>query len=56
MNNITPTQQFRSVFERSFTWISGFLRNTRRFAEKPALFDPLSGKTWTYAASAKRRP
>lgn len=50
MNNITPTQQFRSVFERSFTWISGFLRNTRRFAEKPALFDPLSGKTWTYAA------
>ncbi len=39
---------FRQVFESRFTWLNGFLRNVRRFGNKAALFDPLSGRGWTY--------
>ena len=50
MNETYDVSAFRAVFERSFTWISGFLRNVRRFGEKTAVIDPASGWTWTYAA------
>lgn len=50
MNETYDVSAFRAVFERSFTWISGFLRNVRRFGEKTAVIDPASGRTWTYAA------
>lgn len=41
-------EHFKSVFERSFTWISGFLRNVRQYPGKRAMIDPLTEKIWTY--------
>ena len=38
---------FREVFETQFTWLCGFERNVRRYGGKTALFDPLSGRSWT---------
>ena len=43
-------EDFKSVFEREYTWIEGFMRNVRRFADKPAVIDPESGREWSYAA------
>lgn len=40
---------FKETFESEFTFMNGFLRNVRRFANRPALTDPIRGKTWTYA-------
>lgn len=41
--------QFRDNFEHGFTWLNGFLRNTTRLHDKPAMCDPESGRRWTYA-------
>ena len=41
---------FRDTFEHEFTWLNGFLRNVGRFAERPALHCPASGRRWTYRA------
>jgi len=40
---------FKDTFENEFTYLNGFLRNVRRFAEKPALTCPLRNRTWTYS-------
>lgn len=40
---------FKQTFENEFTYINGFIRNTHRFANKPALTCPIRDKTWTYA-------
>ena len=40
---------YRDVFERHFTYLAGFWRNVHRYAERPALHDPLTGRRWTYA-------
>jgi acyl-CoA synthetase (AMP-forming)/AMP-acid ligase II len=40
---------FRDVFEHHFTYMAGFWRNVHRYASRPALHDPLSGRRWTYA-------
>jgi acyl-coenzyme A synthetase/AMP-(fatty) acid ligase len=40
---------FRQVFEHHFTYAAGFARNTHRYASRPALHDPLTGRRWTYA-------
>jgi acyl-coenzyme A synthetase/AMP-(fatty) acid ligase len=40
---------FRDVFEHHFTYLAGFWRNVHRYASRPALHDPLSGRRWTYA-------
>ncbi|MCM1149197.1 MAG: acyl--CoA ligase [Butyricicoccus sp.] len=40
---------FADVFEANFTWLGGFERNVRRFAEKTALIDPARDRIWTYA-------
>lgn len=40
---------FKETFESEYTWLNGFLRNVMRFSDKPALFDPQSGKRWTYS-------
>jgi acyl-CoA synthetase (AMP-forming)/AMP-acid ligase II len=40
---------FREVFERRFTYLAGVERNSHRFASRPALHDPASGRRWTYA-------
>lgn len=41
-------EQFRQHFEHDFTWLNGFLRNVRRFADRPALYDAFSNRRWTY--------
>jgi acyl-CoA synthetase (AMP-forming)/AMP-acid ligase II len=43
-----PTR-FRDVFEHGFTYANGFARNTHRFAARPALREPDTGRSWTYA-------
>jgi acyl-CoA synthetase (AMP-forming)/AMP-acid ligase II len=42
-------EAFRQVFEHRFGYLAGVRRNSRRFAARPALHDPLSGRRWTYA-------
>ena len=39
----------RDVFDRTFTYSSGFWRNVHRYAERLAMLDPATGKSWTYA-------
>ena len=43
-------ENFKKVFESRYTWIEGFMRNVRRFGQRNALIDPLSGREWTYKA------
>ncbi|MBT2501367.1 class I adenylate-forming enzyme family protein [Curtobacterium sp. ISL-83] len=43
-----PTR-FRAVFDSSFTYAAGFARNTHRFANRPALREPATDRSWTYA-------
>ena len=50
MNYNYDAAGFRNVFERSFTWINGFMRSVRRFGEKTAMIDPMAERTWSYAA------
>ena len=38
---------FQEVFEQDFTYISGFMRNVRRFGDKIAVIDPIKEKEWT---------
>lgn len=38
----------REVFEAHFTWASGFERNVHRYAERTAMTDLPSGRSWTY--------
>ena len=40
---------FRAVFEHRFTYLAGVQRNSHRFALRPALIDPATGRRWTYA-------
>ncbi|MCL2419265.1 MAG: AMP-binding protein [Conexibacteraceae bacterium] len=42
-------EQFRQVFEHRFGYLAGVRRNSLRFASRPALHDPVSGRRWTYA-------
>jgi acyl-CoA synthetase (AMP-forming)/AMP-acid ligase II len=48
MYTYDPTA-FREVLERHFTHLAGVRRNSRRFASRPALHDPSTGRRWTYA-------
>jgi len=43
-----PTR-FREVFQSSYTYANGFARNVHRFADRPALRDPDTDRSWTYA-------
>lgn len=49
MKRTYDAENFASVFQRSFTWLAGFSRNVRRSPEHPAMIDPMTGRTWTYA-------
>ena len=42
-------EPFRQVFEHQFGYLAGVRRNSLRFASRPALHDPLTGRRWTYA-------
>ena len=39
---------FRDAFEHGYTWLAGFMRNVRRYPERPAINDPLTGRKWNY--------
>jgi len=40
---------YRVLVERHFTYAAGVARNTHRYARRPALHDPATGRRWTYA-------
>lgn len=41
-------ETFKHIFETHYTWIEGFMRNVRRYADRPAIIMP--GKNlWTYS-------
>lgn len=40
---------YRAFFETEFTYLNGFLRNTRRYAGRIAMIDPRTDTEWTYA-------
>lgn len=40
--------EFKRNFESEFTWLNGFMRNVWRFGYRTALFDPATGRKWTY--------
>ncbi len=40
---------YRQVFEHRFTYLAGIKRNSHRFADRTALTDTASGRSWTYA-------
>ncbi|UFS60530.1 class I adenylate-forming enzyme family protein [Subtercola endophyticus] len=39
---------FRNVFEHNFTFASAVERNIHRFANRPAISDPSTGRSWTF--------
>ena len=39
---------FIDTFEHEYTWLNGFMRNVHRFANRPAIIDPDTDRTWTY--------
>ena len=40
---------FRETFESTFTYIEGFMRNVRRYGDRPAVFSPARGIRLTYS-------
>ncbi|MGN1121937.1 MAG: class I adenylate-forming enzyme family protein, partial [Eubacteriales bacterium] len=42
-------RMFRASFEAEYTWLNGFMRNVYRFADREALYNPLTDESWTYA-------
>ena len=40
---------FKQIFESRYTWIEGFMRNVRRYANRVAMIESETGKTWTYS-------
>jgi acyl-CoA synthetase (AMP-forming)/AMP-acid ligase II len=40
---------YRQVFEHRFTYLAGVKRNSHRFADRTALTDIASGRSWSYA-------
>lgn len=39
---------FIDTFEHQYTWLNGFMRNVRRYEDRPALIDLNQDRTWTY--------
>ena len=39
---------FKQIFESRYTWIEGFMRNVRRYGNRPAMISPADGRSWTY--------
>ncbi len=39
---------FKQIFESRYTWIEGFMRNVRRYGNRPAMVSPADGRSWTY--------
>ncbi|MCR4744410.1 MAG: AMP-binding protein, partial [Lachnospiraceae bacterium] len=49
MNRTYDDTMFRENFEHSYTWLNGFMRNSRRYSNCYAMFDPATNRNWTYA-------
>lgn len=49
MSRTYNDKMFIDTFEHSFTWLNGFMRNVRRYADRMALVDPATNRSWTYA-------
>lgn len=45
---------YREFFERDFTYLAGFRRNTHRYANRVALHCPVTDTRWTYAELGSR--
>lgn len=45
---------YRAFFEREFTYLAGFRRNTHRYATRVAMRCPVTGAQWTYAELGTR--
>ncbi len=39
---------FRTIFESRYTWIEGFMRNVRRYANRVAMIESETDQAWTY--------
>ncbi len=48
MSRTYDDRMFINTFEHCYTWLNGFMRNVRRFAERPAVIDPQTGRRWNY--------
>lgn len=40
---------FKQIFESRYTWIEGFMRNVRRYANRVAMIESETERTWTYS-------
>lgn len=49
MKRTYDDRMFRENFEHGYTWLNGFLRNSRRYANSYAMIDPTTNRKWTYA-------
>ncbi len=49
MNLTYDAEMFINTFESEFTWLNGFMRNVRRFSDRNAAIEPVSGKVWSYS-------
>ncbi|WP_440708739.1 class I adenylate-forming enzyme family protein [Herbiconiux sp. YIM B11900] len=47
-NTDYDTSAFRQVFEQHFTWAAGVERNIHRYANRTAITDSTTGRSWTY--------
>ena len=45
---------YRAFIEHQFTYLNGFRRNTRRYADRTALHCPATGTAFTYAELGER--
>ena len=48
MSETYDTAPFKAEFESGFTWLNGFMRNVRRYPDRPALIDPQTDLRWNY--------
>lgn len=48
MNYTYDADNYRKIFESSFSWIDQFMRNVRRYPDNKALIDPGKEEVWTY--------
>jgi len=48
MTYTSQGEMFRENFESNFTYIEGFMRNVRRYGNRPAIFCPASGQRLSY--------
>ena len=48
MKRTYDDSMFIEIFEHEYTWLNGFLRNAKRYADKAAVIDPEQNLTWTY--------